>query len=1400
MLKASGKLFESGIRCIIRLSVGSVSQQTTARRHPLLDKRKPIAWEDESFVFPITQQIDALFVSCHKGDDERQEMIGTAVIQLQHLPQGTDVVKWYELKLKDESSAVVQLGLNYTLTYATHHGHGHESRTASLTMHPSSEAREFIRQQLLQYAHNSRTQYRFIDYFAIVGSANPRLLFSQPANSSSHSASILYRFPDDDHPDVQLPDEIAMFAFADSFSLSAEQHKEQLFSFRLNVDMDQLMVTCLKYWEPMKFERTDGGGGREGGGEDFLLPDNQPVQRVRSLSTVEHESVLMYVPRVLCFTSRLSYVAQHKEILTQLYHYFFSPPTSSLYPASMPIYPLPCPYHPNTQSGPPLTPSYPCILGCQCSPPIRLDCCGHTLESNLLLLLAEVPLPEPGSTPVDLTVGCRQYRLFLPASELDLPHVEFDVSELFQVLDVESVLMVMRCILSEMRIILYSSSMSLLHSVSECLIALCFPFTWSHVYVPLLPKQLHTIIEAPVSFIIGLHSSSPPNLEHITDLTPFALVDIDRSTVDLAQPPPAFPAHAVRVLLAGLRRLVRPDVFKADEVRVGGKRGESDVYARHHPKCGGGRCSRVDAVAVTEALSLPTPPPPQPSRTSSGKKLARVVSSGIPPIDPALQAQEDEELAACLSARQRSRLIRHECFAFLSSLLHGYRTCLFFSHGLTPTFNTSAFLANCPSSDQHVPWLSRFLETQLFRDFLDRHVEFPSYLQDYLTYIDSHVNNDKQQKAFVVERRKLRTIKEWQQLIHPYLKDDDPRLRSQTDDPPAHWSSQSLNDSEVVADGEGSQTLPSPADMSYSRGATSVSFGVSHQNMSPVTFHRDRVQSSPNTHSNSFGSSTILPIARRSGRVATVVSLAPAVTTFRSTQTIVTAAASTVAQSGRSITAEEEEKAQQSDGAESEFDAATFYMPWLMPQPRVFVVDKRSKDGGEVFTSAKNPSTLLHAPLPTMAVNEKGEIEIVGGMKVPGVDNSGAQKPKGEHRKEPSDNRQSIIINSTQEGDNLSIAIQSPKPTKSSIAAQPTKSDSLSPSPLAVTNEELSSPGSTDSPRRRRHSRGDGSFSLPHMSNRPQPVGLISKSEMELRKAPKDRRLPQLLDLIFSRHMTREATVDVGELSAVGELLALKEWRAMMVDLIGRLYGGYEESSRREGRDRDRMMDTEAFSSLLLLFNVALEECTAEADYVNAYTLLLFAEKYFTTRTSSNSTPSPNSYQTSSSSVSPHHSDRVYLLHSLKSQRLWHVLPLWTFAYAADVHRRRHRVFPSQPCSLCSADESLHTSASSDEQPLAEMSLDVVCHIIGVQIALGCRQEQVDAFIDILCEVEDDLAAQQQMLHTLVQSTLLANQSMQDTAHMNRSSPALPPPGVVRRGSSGGVEGAAGDFSGMGAG
>lgn len=45
--------------------------------------------------------------------------------------------------------------------------------------------------------------------------------------------------------------------------------------------------------------------------------------------------------------------------------------------------------------------------------------------------------------------------------------------------------------------------------VAEALVCLLFPFTWQHVYVPILPASLQHFLDAPVPFVMGLHSCEP---------------------------------------------------------------------------------------------------------------------------------------------------------------------------------------------------------------------------------------------------------------------------------------------------------------------------------------------------------------------------------------------------------------------------------------------------------------------------------------------------------------------------------------------------------------------------------------------------------------------------------------------------------------------------------------------------------------------------------------------------------------------------------------------------------------------------------------------------------------------------------------------------------------------------
>lgn len=41
--------------------------------------------------------------------------------------------------------------------------------------------------------------------------------------------------------------------------------------------------------------------------------------------------------------------------------------------------------------------------------------------------------------------------------------------------------------------------------VAEGTTALLFPFSWPHVYVPILPAELHHFLDAPVPFLMGMY-------------------------------------------------------------------------------------------------------------------------------------------------------------------------------------------------------------------------------------------------------------------------------------------------------------------------------------------------------------------------------------------------------------------------------------------------------------------------------------------------------------------------------------------------------------------------------------------------------------------------------------------------------------------------------------------------------------------------------------------------------------------------------------------------------------------------------------------------------------------------------------------------------------------------------
>ena len=110
------------------------------------------------------------------------------------------------------------------------------------------------------------------------------------------------------------------------------------------------------------------------------------------------------------------------------------------------------------------------------------------------------PLPIPAGAPFRITFdGHPLTALKLPPTE-GLPLLDVPMRILFKTLSIENILVVFRCLLLEEKIILISSSQTVLVYVSESLNALLCPFKWGNIYIPTLPRHLLDYIHSPTPF------------------------------------------------------------------------------------------------------------------------------------------------------------------------------------------------------------------------------------------------------------------------------------------------------------------------------------------------------------------------------------------------------------------------------------------------------------------------------------------------------------------------------------------------------------------------------------------------------------------------------------------------------------------------------------------------------------------------------------------------------------------------------------------------------------------------------------------------------------------------------------------------------------------------------------
>jgi len=175
-------------------------------------------------------------------------------------------------------------------------------------------------------------------------------------------------------------------------------------------------------------------------------------------------------------------------------------------------------------------------------------------------VLAADKVPQPGESIQIKTLSPTkndpdEYTLTRDDTDYEyLDYVSFTV--LFKKLSVDIILTLFEALLSERRIIVVSKSLAVLSSCVHAISAMVWPFTWQHVFIPILPPSLIDYTCAPMPFLVGILHSSLDALYSLP-LEEVYIVDLEKNHFrELPNFPSIMPSARLEQLRRALTALV----------------------------------------------------------------------------------------------------------------------------------------------------------------------------------------------------------------------------------------------------------------------------------------------------------------------------------------------------------------------------------------------------------------------------------------------------------------------------------------------------------------------------------------------------------------------------------------------------------------------------------------------------------------------------------------------------------------------------------------------------------------------------------------------------------------------------------------------------------------------------
>ncbi|CAO0799383.1 unnamed protein product [Mucor circinelloides] len=174
------------------------------------------------------------------------------------------------------------------------------------------------------------------------------------------------------------------------------------------------------------------------------------------------------------------------------------------------------------------------------------------IESTVINLIEEVPLPPPGRFEIGLTINKRP--LFFSRPPINQVPIlkNFSLFPLFRALSPHLILAVLETLLAEGKVVFLSKYSGMLSLACESFRYLLFPFYWQFVFIPVLPERLLTCLQAPVPYMIGFQGSMLDLEDHAPE--DVCIVNLDSNSMHQSQRSMSIPDRQRRKLQSALEQ------------------------------------------------------------------------------------------------------------------------------------------------------------------------------------------------------------------------------------------------------------------------------------------------------------------------------------------------------------------------------------------------------------------------------------------------------------------------------------------------------------------------------------------------------------------------------------------------------------------------------------------------------------------------------------------------------------------------------------------------------------------------------------------------------------------------------------------------------------------------------